>query len=323
MPTYEGSPFGIIHGSIGDVTAKAWKGIPMMTSKSSPTDANTIKQQATRNVLTIFSKIIKEHLNDLIRPIWEPYADRMGLPMTGGNWFMKTSMRKVKNTTRDGTQDPDYSQIQLASGHTEPSPGISDVTYNYDTGLLTITWDPATYGMGRASDMTFLAAISKDGSVWLGSPGARSLGSGVLSIPPETDPMDLNSFVFFNQGCHYSQVVVRPILNAVDEVFGDDETTRITSSTTYEDILTFKWTAPTEMTALEWYAEIKNASAYLADTTATTTLSISNPSNEYIEKRAGARAAGTDTYQQIRVRMKALNGAKGRMKSIHVLALAQ
>lgn len=322
MPRYEGSPFGVIHGSIGDVQGATWKGIPYIRPKISPTNPRTKAQQATRTIMSTFARITKNHFCDLILPIWKPIAKKAGLPMSGHNWFFKTSLRKVRNTTRDGAQDPDYSQIQLSSGNIEPSPKISSVAYTYATGLLTVTWDTTTYANGRADDRAFIAAISKNGSVWLGSPGQRFLGSGNLSIPAETDPVDLTSFVYFHQNCIYSPTTPRPVLNSYDEVFGDDKTVRSTSSTNYEEILAFKWVPPTEMTALVWYGEIKNASAYITIPWLGKQVVLSNSSNEYIFKRAGMRAIGNNIYSESKIMMKKISGTKAKMKSIHILAVA-
>jgi len=324
MPTYEGSPFGIIHGAIGDVQAQTWKGIPVLRTKTNSPNPNTVKQQATRNTLTVFSKISSDYFNNLIKPIWNPLAKRLKLQMTGHNLFFKTSLRTVRNTTREGLQDADLSVMQVSSGSLEPTPKITSTNYNEATGALTIGWDTTVCGVGSPDDRAFLAACIPDGTLWLGSDWMRSDGSGTLTIPAATSPVGLSSFVYFWDGCQYSPSVGIETARGQDEIFGDDETTRITNSITFESILNIKWVEVAEMAAMKWYAEIKNAEVYIAGVPMTFTTTTSNTTDKYVIKEGWAwGSTAANAYGEIQVMMKVRNGTKAKMKSIHIFTVTQ
>jgi len=250
MAKYTASPWGNLRGKLGGSVGGVWKGINWARAHLAPKQPGTItKRRQSKNgcvrgkifkvkpmnvrrpIFGMLGYVGKDTLSDLIHPVWQWLCDKRALKQTGINKFLTENVRRLYDSTWtgggieaifDGGNLPDYTQMLVADGDLEASPGLTAVTYSGATGIATLTWNVATYGNGDAADNAWVAIYRKPNAVEIGdykpfgklyaanTGQARSTGTASISIPTGLGVTDLVGFVFFNDTCaNYSPSVSR------------------------------------------------------------------------------------------------------------------
>lgn len=131
---------GGISGKVGSVVGGDWKGIPYIRTMVIPANPNTIPQQIVRSKMRFITSIGKTVINTVVQKFWDKFA----IKMSGFNAFVKANM-----LTELDIHSP--SLFVFSKGGLE---GLIRLTHDYNpaTGLVLITWNPATLSNGLPSD---------------------------------------------------------------------------------------------------------------------------------------------------------------------------
>jgi len=186
MAKIEGSPLGVITGSMGTVTGSKWKGINVIRIRKGPTQRGTslklnqyikgyllktefsYKQFNLRHiVVNLLGTIARQHLEDIINIQWSTLATERHWRMTGSNAFLKANVGALFASFSDpdeqydpDTNAPNLREMLVSDGDLEPA-AISSGTYDQATGEIVVTWSSITYQNGLATDSAKIIIVRK------------------------------------------------------------------------------------------------------------------------------------------------------------------
>lgn len=271
MARYTGSPWGTIHGKLGNIIGFQWKGIHVAKKYHSTPAFTGIAPTAVKDIFRIIQKFVARHFASNIQPIWEVIAKRSKLPVLGGNLLLKKSARVLYKSTNAGIQDPDMTLFQVSNGKLEPSLAITGATYTPASGQLVVTWNTNVFTNGDASDDAVLVLYRSaytghpEGNSWLlGTGVTRGTGTATVWTQPNLPSGDLTVFLYFWDGaCHYSPSTDRgrAILQARDHIHQWKDPVTTTSST-FVKVISFNIYREVSYKAYKLYCLCKNATLY-------------------------------------------------------------
>jgi len=275
MARYTASPFGVIHGKLGKVVGSVWKGITYARKDFTPTNPNTVPQQAIRYICRVLTKFIARHFEKNTKQIWNTLATDLKLPLTGGNLFSKKSSRVLWKSTQSGVVSPDWTLLRVSDGLLEPSQEILSASYTQATGALTITWDPNIYRNGSVDDNAIIVIYQdaagdailtlSGGNSWLlGTTARRGDGTTTVNTVPNLPPQDLTVFLYFHDGiANYSPSTPRgrSIMQARDAIHHWNNSINVNSSS-YIKVHEFKIYREQNYRAYKLLCHCKNATFY-------------------------------------------------------------
>lgn len=213
MATYFGSPWGFLRGKLDDAVGGIWKGVEWTRVRVYPTQRGTLKLyrklqrgeicpeafsypqfNIRRAVLQVLGHIARMNLSTWIYPVWEALCKKRGWIMTGTNAFVRRNAATLlssmdRHAEYDDANQPDLTKMLVSNGDLEGPAAIESATYDATTGDLVVTWDPATYTNGHATDMAFvmvakkpiLESIGEEGT-W--APKLYMYGTALIPEPP-------------------------------------------------------------------------------------------------------------------------------------------
>jgi hypothetical protein len=269
MATYTGSPFGTIRGKLGNTVATKWKGINVIRSNFSPTNPNSLKQQAVKQGYRVIQKLGSRHFSNNVRPIWNVLAKRSGLPLTGLNLLLKKSARLLYKHTQAGILEPDWASLQVSDGILEPTDQVNAFAYTPASGLVTIDWDNEIYRNGNALDnvsvLIFRAPYDAhpEGNSWLlGTSATRGNASATLYTAKNLPSMDLTAFIYFSNGSNYSASFGRLLAQPRDTIIEEEEAITFDLAAGYEKITEYKILRRDWVDAYRLFAKIQNCQLF-------------------------------------------------------------
>jgi hypothetical protein len=229
-----GSPFGKIYGKVGDAVGANWRGINTLRIKNIPTQRGTLElynklQEGTIDpsrfsypqfnyrhvILNTIGTIGRQHMPDLIVPLWNTLLLERRWRMQGINALVKINSKRLYESMPDKTAKynpvsnaPDYTVFRVSEGDLEPAK-ITSCSYNMFTGIVTVEWNPLIYGNGKMEDTPYLTAIKKpyvdeyyNSTITLYAPytdgaATREAGGMEMTLPPGIGTGDLTIYLYF------------------------------------------------------------------------------------------------------------------------------
>ena len=163
MPTARGGSFGVISGTIGNITFANLKGKQVLYLKRDPDEINKRPNPHFRNTNTLMGLLMRTY--HLLRPIFRKYWGKGYKHKLEHNYFIYQSMPYLYESIPDKKQLISKSNpINLSLMHPiyggkmyEPKLKIEDLTY--ENGKLHLKWYTRTHRGGTPKDTAHILAL--------------------------------------------------------------------------------------------------------------------------------------------------------------------
>ena len=182
---------GGISGTVGTVVGSSWKGIDYIRAKAtSYNDANTEGQIATRGAFTKIVKIAKSLMASVIRPIWNPKANKM----SGFNYFFKTNFKLIDPML----EVAECEGVKISIGDLPLPTNLAIADNAAVPGGVTISWDDNSGAFGALpDDQLRVVAICGDEAMALDPTGITRMQETANVVLPFGANVDVRVFAFF------------------------------------------------------------------------------------------------------------------------------
>lgn len=235
MGKYTASPFGDITGKLGDAVGAKWKGKHWVRKRVNPKQRGTLdmyklvkagliapdnfsfrQMNIEKVILQLLGRIGGKNMANMINPVWTKLCTEQDIKMTGIDLFTKNNFRRLWSSMTDQdkeydaeTNAPDMVKLVVSEGNLEPTPAVTDCTYNSNTGVVHIEWDMKCRNNGRADDYAYVMVYKMpvvdsqwraNGQIFgtaISTDKTRGDGSMEINIPKRLSASDVIGYVFF------------------------------------------------------------------------------------------------------------------------------
>ncbi len=183
---------GGISGTVGTVVGSSWKGIDYIRAKAtSYNDANSTGQIATRGAFSKIVKIAKSLMASVIRPIWDPKANKM----SGFNYFFKTNFPFIDSMLEVAQCEG----LKISIGELPLPSNLAIVNNVAVPGGVTVSWvdNSGTFG-AEPNDRLRIVAIRGDEAVAIDPAGITRGDESAEVVLPFGSNVDVRVFAFFD-----------------------------------------------------------------------------------------------------------------------------
>lgn len=163
MGIVEGCIFGDISGKVGPFIFHKHNGKTIIRAyNGKPRISGNPKQKNTELVFSIVNHLVKELSAILIYPIWEPLVKKK--KRRGRDYFSQVNITRLRRSipkidkpyTKNNLPDP--SKLLMCVGPLEHTIK-TELSYDKNTGILKLSWDPRCFANGREEDKAYLIVL--------------------------------------------------------------------------------------------------------------------------------------------------------------------